>query len=54
MSVVKEEYQELWPKGEKLCDVVVALPLSDVVHSHSVTRLSETGPRASLLRTSWG
>lgn len=23
MSVVKEEYQELWPKGEKLCDVVV-------------------------------
>jgi hypothetical protein len=32
----------------------VSLPLIDVVHSHSVTRLSLTGPRASSLRTSSG
>ena len=32
----------------------VTLPSFDVVHSHSVTRLSLPGPRASLLRTSSG
>jgi hypothetical protein len=32
----------------------VTLPSFDVVHSHSVTRLSLTGPRASLLRTASG
>lgn len=36
--------------GANLDDLT--LPLIDVVHSHSVTRLSLTGPRASLLRTS--
>jgi len=35
-------------------DDYVSLPLIDVVHSHSFTRLSLTGPRASLLRTSSG
>ena len=34
--------------------LTMSLPLIDVVHSHSVTRLSLTGPRASLLRTSSG
>ncbi|MBK6470313.1 MAG: DUF723 domain-containing protein [Betaproteobacteria bacterium] len=33
---------------------VLTLPSFDVVHSHSVTRLSSPGPRASLLRTSSG
>ena len=32
----------------------MTLPLSDVVHSHSVTRLCCSGPRASWLRSSWG
>ena len=32
----------------------VTLPLIDVVHSHSITRLSLPGPRASFLRTSSG
>ena len=32
----------------------LTLPSFDVVHSHSVTRLSLPGPRASLLRTSSG
>ena len=32
----------------------LSLPLIDVVHSHSITRLSLTGPRASFLRTSSG
>ena len=32
----------------------LTLPSLDVVHSHSVTRLSLPGPRASLLRTSSG
>jgi hypothetical protein len=30
------------------------LPLSDVVHSHSVTRLSWPGPRARFPQTSLG
>ncbi len=33
---------------------VVTLPLNDVVHSHSITRLSLAGPRASFLRTASG
>ena len=32
----------------------MTLPLIDVVHSHSITRLSLPGPRASFLRTSSG
>ena len=32
----------------------LALPLIDVVHRHSITRLSLPGPRASFLRTSSG
>ena len=37
-----------------IAEVSVTLPSFDVVHSHSVTRLSLPGPRASLLRTSSG
>ena len=33
---------------------LVALPLIDVVHNHSITRSSLPGPRASFLRTSLG
>lgn len=38
---------------QQVDEITLALPLSDVVHSHSVTRLSWTGPRARLLQISW-
>jgi predicted acyl esterase len=40
--------------GRFLPGVHVTLPPSDVVHSHSFTRLSWPGPRASFLQTSLG
>ena len=41
--------QEVWLGG-----VSLTLPLIDVVHSHSITRLVLAGPRASVPRTASG
>ncbi len=43
-------------RSDRAEDVIslLALPLIDVVHNHSITRSSLPGPRASFLRTSLG